>query len=139
MKRAVPLTPLASPPENLLMQLAAALARRRSDLLSGEARLWTELANLLSDASAVCRDVPVQPPNLTSQRVVDANPPKELLPVPEAAEFLGMSAQTMAKWRITGEGPEFVKYGHRVFYRRAVLEAFVAARTFPHTSAYAVR
>ena len=43
----------------------------------------------------------------------------------EAAEALGLSHRTLQRWRVTGEGPTFVKLGRRVRYRPADLEAFV--------------
>ncbi|MBM3546375.1 MAG: helix-turn-helix domain-containing protein [Alphaproteobacteria bacterium] len=61
---------------------------------------------------------------------------KHLLSVEDAAAFLSLSRATLNKWRVHGGGPEFVRIGRRIFYRQATLEAFVAAKTFPHTSAY---
>jgi hypothetical protein len=40
----------------------------------------------------------------------------------EAAEFLGIAAQTLIVWRMRGRSPEFYKNGRAVYYRRAVLE-----------------
>ena len=40
----------------------------------------------------------------------------ELLDVEHAASFLGLSPSTLAKWRVTGGGPRFVKLGRRVAY-----------------------
>ena len=38
----------------------------------------------------------------------------ELLTVEEAAERLKVSKHTLNRWRVTGEGPPFVKYGPRL-------------------------
>ena len=42
-----------------------------------------------------------------------------------AAELLGVSPRTLQKWRVTGEGPAFIKLGKRVGYTRADLDAHV--------------
>ena len=55
-------------------------------------------------------------------------PESVLLSTPQAAEFLSISPKTLAKWRLTGEGPEFCKLGRRrVVYRLGDLLAFVEA------------
>jgi len=49
-----------------------------------------------------------------------------LLTTPQAAKYLNWSPSTLAKKRLTGDGPAYVKLGsHAVRYRRADLEAFV--------------
>lgn len=53
----------------------------------------------------------------------------ELLRPQEAASFLCVAVQTLARWRCEGQGPRFVKVGRRlVAYRRDDLEAWLAAR-----------
>jgi hypothetical protein len=44
---------------------------------------------------------------------------------------------TSAKMRITGEGPRFVKRGHRVFYDTADLDAWLESLKRASTSEYA--
>ncbi len=51
-----------------------------------------------------------------------------------AAAFLGLSPSTLAKWRVTGKGPSFVKLGSRVAYRTSDLEDWLAARGRMSTS-----
>lgn len=46
----------------------------------------------------------------------------------EAAKFLNSSPRTLARWRVEGNGPLFVKVGRRVHYRRAHLEAWLTKR-----------
>ena len=41
---------------------------------------------------------------------------------------------TLEKWRMTGDGPPFIKVGRRVFYRRRDFEAWLTARTVSHTA-----
>lgn len=53
-----------------------------------------------------------------------------LLSVEQAAQFLGVSKQTLAVWRCEKRYPlPYVKVGARVRYRIADLETFVASRT----------
>jgi hypothetical protein len=56
----------------------------------------------------------------------------------EAAEFLGVSVDTLARWRVVGTGPAFVKFSRAkqaiVRYRREDLERFVQAHVRTSTS-----
>ena len=52
-----------------------------------------------------------------------------------AAEYLALSASTLNKMRLTGDGPPFVKVGSRaVAYRKADLDAWLNARVRRSTS-----
>jgi excisionase family DNA binding protein len=54
---------------------------------------------------------------------------KLMLRTPDAAEVLGLSTHTLEKFRVTGGGPRFYKYGHKtVRYDRDDLEAWAKAR-----------
>lgn len=56
------------------------------------------------------------------------NPKTELLTTKLAAARLGMSYQTLEKWRTLVMGPKYIKVGKKaVRYRAADLEAFIAA------------
>jgi excisionase family DNA binding protein len=57
-----------------------------------------------------------------------------LLTVNEAAGLLRCSPHTLNKWRITGNGPRFVRVGSRVRYRRSDLAAFITTSTRISTS-----
>ncbi len=60
-----------------------------------------------------------------------------LLTVEEAAVRLKMSKHTLNRWRVTGEGPPFVKYGPRlVRYIDRVLDEWAIKRTHGSTSEY---
>lgn len=61
----------------------------------------------------------------------------ELLLDPRTAALrLSVAPGTLAKWRCTGGGPRFVRLSARMIrYRARDLDAWVAARTAPHTSA----
>jgi hypothetical protein len=51
-----------------------------------------------------------------------------------AAEILGVKPRTLEGWRLRGCGPVYVKYGGRVVYETADLEAFKAAHRRTSTS-----
>ena len=52
----------------------------------------------------------------------------------EAAALLALSPRTLDRYRVTGKGPEFHKFGSRVRYLRADVEAWAAARRRSSTS-----
>ena len=59
----------------------------------------------------------------------------ELLTVEEAATRLKISKHTLNRWRVTGEGPPFVKYGTRlVRYLEGALTDWEKRRTRRSTS-----
>ena len=66
-----------------------------------------------------------------------AHPVKLTVPpeyVSEAAfcDLYGIAQRTAQRWRISGEGPPFCRFGtRRVLYRRADCESWAAAQTFP--------
>ena len=45
-----------------------------------------------------------------------------------AAVYLALSASTLNRMRLTGEGPRYAKAGRRVIYATADLDAWVEAR-----------
>lgn len=59
-----------------------------------------------------------------------------LLTPEHAATRLGVAKQSLAKWRVSGTGPVFVKVGSRVFYRPQDLDAWVETRLRRSTSEY---
>lgn len=54
----------------------------------------------------------------------------------QAAALLGLSTSTLAKLRLTGDGPPYSKLGRRVVYRRQDLDDWVAANRCHSTSEY---
>jgi predicted DNA-binding transcriptional regulator AlpA len=56
-----------------------------------------------------------------------------------AAEILQRSPSTLAYWRCNGLGPQHVKMGKAVFYRRSDLQAYIETclRTSTHEAAHA--
>jgi excisionase family DNA binding protein len=60
----------------------------------------------------------------------------DLLTVSQAADMLGLSAETLDHWRmIPDRGPAFVKMGRAVRYRRADVLAFIHRSRRTSTSA----
>lgn len=58
----------------------------------------------------------------------------EYLTPPEAAAFTRLAVQTLAKLRVQGGGPPYVKISRRVVYGRAALQAWMDARVCSSTS-----
>ncbi len=52
----------------------------------------------------------------------------------EAAKLLGLAPSTLAKLRLSGNGPVYCKLGRRVVYRREDLEAWLDSRVARNTS-----
>jgi excisionase family DNA binding protein len=60
--------------------------------------------------------------------------PGERLNNREAADYLGLKAATLNKWRCHGDGPPFIKVGRLIRYRRTDLDAFLMGRVRRSTS-----
>jgi excisionase family DNA binding protein len=52
----------------------------------------------------------------------------------EAAEYLRSSESTLAKKRLTGDGPPFVRIGRAIRYRRSDLDTWMSASIRTSTS-----
>ena len=52
----------------------------------------------------------------------------------EVAAFLGLSPRTLDRYRVSGAGPKFHKFGNRVRYLRFDVEAWAAERRYGSTS-----
>jgi predicted DNA-binding transcriptional regulator AlpA len=60
--------------------------------------------------------------------------PALLMPQDVAAQ-LGVSRKALERWRCTGEGPRFVRLGHKtVRYRSEDIDAFIGARVMASTA-----
>jgi len=53
-------------------------------------------------------------------------PAREYLNIKEAAEFIGVSRQTLDLWRMNAQGPAVHRVGKRVLYSIADLHSFMA-------------
>ena len=60
--------------------------------------------------------------------------PPKVVATGEAARLVGLSASTLAKLRLNGNGPVYCKLGRRVLYRPADLEQWLQSRTARDTS-----
>jgi predicted site-specific integrase-resolvase len=60
--------------------------------------------------------------------------PEGLLTPALTGQVLGISPQTLARWRVEGKGPPFVKLGGRVAYRQATLQSWIEGREKQSTS-----
>lgn len=54
----------------------------------------------------------------------------------QTARFLGLSPSTLAKMRLYGSGPTYMKLGRRVMYRLDDLERWMDANPYSSTSQY---
>jgi predicted DNA-binding transcriptional regulator AlpA len=63
------------------------------------------------------------------------HPQARVLRTPEAAKYLGLAVSTLEKFRLTGEGPQFVRIGVRaVGYLTDDLEGWLRKRVRSSTS-----
>lgn len=58
----------------------------------------------------------------------------ELLDTDAMASYIGLSPVTLRKWRMTGDGPRFLRLGRAVRYRKKELDAFLAGREYATTT-----
>ena len=59
-----------------------------------------------------------------------------LLNVDDAAKYLNLSKSTLAKMRLSGKSPKYVKLGRKVAYRHSDLDIWIEAQTFSSTAEY---
>jgi len=64
----------------------------------------------------------------------DAVPTSPFLSNDQAAEYLKLSPRTLEKLRVVGGGPQFRKFGRRVFYALPELDAWAGLRICDSTS-----
>lgn len=64
------------------------------------------------------------------------NEKQTLLTAQQVSDAYGVAKSTLAKMRLSGTGPVFVKLGRRVAYRLDDLEAWVTENRFRSTSEY---
>lgn len=66
--------------------------------------------------------------------------PHALLTPAETAKRLCISPRTLERWRVTGEGPAFVRIGARkIGYAQSSCDDWTASRTFQHRAAELAR
>jgi hypothetical protein len=65
-------------------------------------------------------------------------PGREFMTDSQLCDMLGVVDRTTLTWRTDGGGPPYCRIGigrGRILYRRRDVEAWLAARTFPHRAA----
>lgn len=77
------------------------------------------------------RPAPVRPATTVATTTAQ---PQRYLTNDEAADYLRLSPRTLEKQRVIGGGPKFRKFGRRVMYAVADLDAWADARSFEATS-----
>lgn len=77
------------------------------------------------------RPAPLRPAATVSPTAAQ---PQRYLTNDEAADYLRLSPRTLEKQRVLGGGPRFRKFGRRVMYAVADLDAWAADRSFETTS-----
>ena len=80
------------------------------------------------------RPAPLRPAAAPASNVTSAAQPQRYLTNDEAAEYLRQSPRTLEKQRVLGGGPKFRKFGRRVMYAVADLDAWATDRSFESTS-----
>ena len=56
-----------------------------------------------------------------------------LIPAQHLSEYIGIAAQTLARWRHEGKGPSFKKLGSRVFYKVGEVREWLGDQSRDHT------
>jgi hypothetical protein len=79
---------------------------------------------------------PMRPAPLRPAAATVATPPQpqRYLTNDEAADYLRLSPRTLEKQRVIGNGPKFRKFGRRVMYAVADLDAWADLRSYETTS-----
>lgn len=60
--------------------------------------------------------------------------PAALVKPADVAKRPSIGVNTLAKWRLSGSGPAYVKVGARVMYEEAAVDAWLASRVRRSTS-----
>jgi hypothetical protein len=60
--------------------------------------------------------------------VISSVDPSELLDAKETAALLRQKPQTLAGWRCESRGPEYIKVGRSVYYRREAISTWLAGQ-----------
>ncbi len=76
-------------------------------------------------------DIAVSPGDQFHRPLDDAD---RLFDVIAVSEWLGVSTSTLAKWRLRGTGPPFLKVGKRILMRKSDLDKWLDCRRRHSTS-----
>ena len=99
---------------------------------------WMESQSSEAERLAVCAavedGVPAVPVDCAKQWEAGMDDDAIYMGTRELAAFLGLSPRTLDRYRVSGGGPKFHKFGNRVRYARADVEAWAAERRYSSTS-----
>lgn len=56
-----------------------------------------------------------------------------LLSTEALSQCIGIAPQTLTRWRHEGQGPEYFKLGHRVFYKASTARQWIEAQRRSNT------
>lgn len=65
---------------------------------------------------------------------IQTHDPNQMMTEDQVADLVCQSPRTLQKWRTTGQGPEFCKFGQSVRYRRNDVLLWIDQRRICHTS-----
>lgn len=57
-----------------------------------------------------------------------------LIPSRQLPAYIGIAAQTLARWRYEGKGPEYLKVGRKVCYRVAIVRRWLEKQQRSNTA-----
>lgn len=60
--------------------------------------------------------------------------PRVLMKPKQVEDYTGFAVQTLARWRVEGRGPRFIRASGRVLYDSADVDAWLDARRHSSTS-----
>ena len=82
-------------------------------------------------------DVETQPTDKHGLSGLKALPDQEdiLIPAARVPEYIGLKAQTLARWRCEGVGPVWLALGRRIYYRSSDLRSWIETRVRRNTIA----
>ena len=63
-----------------------------------------------------------------------AHPRAQLLTPKQTAKHYGFGVSTLAKWRVQGGGPEYLKIGAKIMYPQRAFEAWLDSKKVASTS-----
>tara|TARA_Y100000294_G_scaffold98198_1_gene91306 strand:- start:2149 stop:2517 length:369 start_codon:yes stop_codon:yes gene_type:complete len=110
-------------------------AEGMANLKKQESELWQKLAfqaeNLSHEEHETFPEVKVDRSKLKS---FEDLPP--VLTADDVAKLLGIAKETLNVWRVRGDGPEYIKVGRLVRYKRDAILDYVEGRVKKHTSQY---
>tara|TARA_A200000113_G_scaffold172162_1_gene157080 strand:- start:747 stop:1115 length:369 start_codon:yes stop_codon:yes gene_type:complete len=121
--------------ETRIAKIFQTYAEGMANLKKQESELWQKLAfqaeNLSHEEHETFPEVKVDRSKLKS---FEDLPP--VLTADDVAKLLGIAKETLNVWRVRGDGPEYIKVGRLVRYKRDAILDYVEGCVKKHTSQY---